>query len=375
MVMTGLDRQMGEVTRAPPIAVDKAALPLPAPWGIDPRLNCGRQPSLVERIGTCRTPSGASWRAIGSKTKSSCASIDRCIQPGATRFARHCGTSAVVSVTRCLWPARAFKSLLDETTNLRPSRTRDACRPRSRNARSLRLRISDPTAPAQRQFDERRARPLSRSQCPCAGDDARASRRPILVSGFRPAHFARGPRLAPFVPGPLSGRISVVDQGDCRPAAAGRDARAPAASRTTCTRASDRRRTSADRRLGQAQLRPLSARHRAADRSRREDWRADADLELKALAARADRPARGPGGPYPGDQAEAGFSRTCDHLEPVHGPQQPERPPQNREAFARILANVRKHAPATSTPPRVLICRSPSNSRNVTNRAADDRGA
>jgi capsular polysaccharide biosynthesis protein len=44
--------------------------------------------------------------------------------------------------------------------------------------------------------------------------------------------------------------------------------------------------------------------------------------------------------------------------------------PQNREAFGRILANVRKHAPATSTPPHVLICRSPSNSRNVTNRAA-----
>jgi capsular polysaccharide biosynthesis protein len=44
--------------------------------------------------------------------------------------------------------------------------------------------------------------------------------------------------------------------------------------------------------------------------------------------------------------------------------------PQNREAFARILANVRKHAPAIRTPPRVLICRSPSNSRNITNRAA-----
>ena len=44
--------------------------------------------------------------------------------------------------------------------------------------------------------------------------------------------------------------------------------------------------------------------------------------------------------------------------------------PQNREVFGRILANVRKHSPATSTPARVLICRSPSNSRNVTNRAA-----
>jgi len=43
--------------------------------------------------------------------------------------------------------------------------------------------------------------------------------------------------------------------------------------------------------------------------------------------------------------------------------------PQSRELFQRILANVRKHA-AMSTPSRVLICRSPSNSRNITNRAA-----
>ena len=44
--------------------------------------------------------------------------------------------------------------------------------------------------------------------------------------------------------------------------------------------------------------------------------------------------------------------------------------PENRDVFARILANVRKHGAPMSTPPRVLICRSPSNSRNVTNRAA-----
>src|SRR3984957_2818290 len=44
--------------------------------------------------------------------------------------------------------------------------------------------------------------------------------------------------------------------------------------------------------------------------------------------------------------------------------------PRSLEAFVRILANVRKRAPAMSTPPRALICRSPSNSRNVTNRAA-----
>jgi capsular polysaccharide biosynthesis protein len=44
--------------------------------------------------------------------------------------------------------------------------------------------------------------------------------------------------------------------------------------------------------------------------------------------------------------------------------------PASREVFARILANVRKHVAPMTTPPRVLICRSPSNSRNVTNRAA-----
>jgi capsular polysaccharide biosynthesis protein len=44
--------------------------------------------------------------------------------------------------------------------------------------------------------------------------------------------------------------------------------------------------------------------------------------------------------------------------------------PQHREAFAKILANVRKHAPAVETPRRVLICRGLTNSRNLTNRAA-----
>ena len=44
--------------------------------------------------------------------------------------------------------------------------------------------------------------------------------------------------------------------------------------------------------------------------------------------------------------------------------------PQHKEAFARILANVRKVAPAINTPRRVLICRGLTNSRNLTNRAA-----
>ena len=44
--------------------------------------------------------------------------------------------------------------------------------------------------------------------------------------------------------------------------------------------------------------------------------------------------------------------------------------PHHREAFAKILSNVVKHAPAVRTPNRVLICRSLANSRNITNRAA-----
>ncbi len=44
--------------------------------------------------------------------------------------------------------------------------------------------------------------------------------------------------------------------------------------------------------------------------------------------------------------------------------------PQHKQAFARILANVRKDAPALNTPARVLVCRGLTNSRNVTNRAA-----
>ena len=44
--------------------------------------------------------------------------------------------------------------------------------------------------------------------------------------------------------------------------------------------------------------------------------------------------------------------------------------PQHKEAFAAILANVRKQAPTMGTPKRVLVCRSLRNSRNVINRAA-----
>ena len=148
---------------------------------------------------------------------------------------------------------------LDETTNLTVAPYEGRLPPPLAQCEVVRaLPIPDPNAPAQRRFGERRARPLYRSHRPCTGDDARAPRRSILVSSVRLAHFAKGPSLAPLVPGPVSGGILVVDQGDRRPAAAGRQARAPTASRTALARASYRRRASAHRRFGQAQLRPLS---------------------------------------------------------------------------------------------------------------------
>jgi Glycosyltransferase 61 len=43
--------------------------------------------------------------------------------------------------------------------------------------------------------------------------------------------------------------------------------------------------------------------------------------------------------------------------------------PQHREAFAAILANVRKATPEAATPKRVAVCRGLANSRNIMNRA------
>jgi capsular polysaccharide biosynthesis protein len=43
--------------------------------------------------------------------------------------------------------------------------------------------------------------------------------------------------------------------------------------------------------------------------------------------------------------------------------------PQHREAFAAILANVRRAAPGLETPRRALVCRGLANSRNLVNRA------
>ena len=44
--------------------------------------------------------------------------------------------------------------------------------------------------------------------------------------------------------------------------------------------------------------------------------------------------------------------------------------PQHRQAFAAILASVRKAAPGFASPPRILVCRSLAMSRNLVNRAA-----
>ena len=44
--------------------------------------------------------------------------------------------------------------------------------------------------------------------------------------------------------------------------------------------------------------------------------------------------------------------------------------PQHRQAFSLILENVRKHAPITQRPSRIVVCRGIRNSRNIRNRKA-----
>ena len=163
---------------------------------------------------------------------------------------------------------------------------RDACRLRSRNARSSRLRNTGPGL-----------HPLSVNST--NAERVHYIDHTVHAPAMTLEHLvdqywfpAFGLLISPegrvwrhsFL-GPVSGGVPVVDQGDRRAAAGGRNARAPAPSRTARARASHRRRASADRRLGQAQLRPLSARHRAADRSRRENGRANADLDACGLGS------------------------------------------------------------------------------------------
>jgi capsular polysaccharide biosynthesis protein len=44
--------------------------------------------------------------------------------------------------------------------------------------------------------------------------------------------------------------------------------------------------------------------------------------------------------------------------------------PQHRQAFSLILENIKKHAPTTPRPSRILLCRGIRNSRNIKNRKA-----
>ena len=154
------------------------------------------------------------------------------------------------------------------------------------------LPVSDQIAPAQRQLDEGRARPLCRPYRRCAGDDARAPHRPILVPLLRPARFATGPGLAPLLSRAVSGWLPDEGQGDRGPAAARRKQGALALSGPAQAHSQDNGGASSPRRLRPAELWPLPARRRSPDPPRRQDGHAHADLVAAALAAGADRPAR-----------------------------------------------------------------------------------
>ena len=74
---------------------------------------------------------------------------------------------------------------------------------------------------------------------------------------------------------------------------------------------------------------------------------------------------------------EAGLSRTCDHLAIGLDAASTARTriPQNREAFARILANVRKHAPAIEHAAARAHLPQPVKQPKHHQSGGDDRGA
>ena len=278
------------------------------------------------RLLSCRTAVRLQRLETASKTQRLFASAGRSTPSGATPSAGHGKISAVACEPKC-WPNPAPASGLGRRDDAIAERSlRRPVSPADGSMHGRRgLRLLDEAASAQRQFDDDRAHALCRPYRPCASDDAGASRRTILVSRTRPAHFAQRPGLAPFVPRSLPGGPAFVDQGDHRPAAARRITRAPVLRGAARQGPHDIRRTSAHRQLGQAELRPLPARHRPAPSSRGEHGGPHADLELKALAARADRAARRPSRPYSRASAAAGVSRTCDRQQPAQRDQQPER--------------------------------------------------
>ena len=232
--------------------------------------------------------------------------------------------------------------------------------------------VSDATPSAQRQFDDDRGDALRRPYGRRAGDDARASRRPVLVSEARAARSRRRagsgaiPSSGPFQEGFLTSVKEIVE----RP---GRTARAsivfyPRAARARAKRS--RRRVSSSpipRSRTTATTCSTSSRSSISGATMR---RADADLDAEALAAGADRPARRPRRPDPRDPAAAGAPRARDRQQPAQRREQPERPSaaQARRSRQSSPTCARPRA-AIETPKRVLICRSLANSRNIVNRA------
>ena len=90
---------------------------------------------------------------------------------------------------------------------------------------------------------------------------------------------------------------------------------------------------------------------------------------LQALAAGADRAARRPRRPHPRDPAAAAASRPRDRQQPAHRREQPERA-SAAQGGLRPYSRQRAQEPRRfRDPARVLICRSPANSRNIVNRA------
>ncbi len=363
---------MGKVTRAALIAVDKAPLSLPARSGIDPAAeSCGRQPSPVEQIGTCWTPSGAAWRATESKTKSSFASIDRCMRPGETPFARHGGISAAGCATRCLRPARESRSLSTRRRHLTvvpyegrlppPLAQCEVVPPCEYRTRTHPLSVISTNAERVHYIDHTVHAPammlehlVDQYWFPAFG---------LLISPE--GRVWRHSFLVPYREGYLSSIKAIVD----RPLPDGtherrlhleRLARAPRIAGEHLLISGSDKHNYGHYLHDIVPLIDLGARMGAPMLTwSLKPWQ-------RALIARLEAPQ----GLIREIRPRPVFLEHAITSNRFTGLSSQNAHPQNREAFARILANVRKHAPAMSTPPRVLICRSPSNSRNLTNRAA-----
>ena len=241
---------MGKVTRAALIAVDKAALPLPAPWGIDPRL---KRRALALAHGADRDL---------SDTQRSGVARDRIENEKLVRINRSLHAAWREAVRT---PLRNFRRRLRDALPV--------------SSAGVPVALDEATHLTIAPYEGRLPRPLAR--CEVVAPAQYPTRlHPLSVNSTNDerVHYLDHTVNAPAMTlehlvdqywfpafgllispegrvwrhsflGPLSGGIPVVGQGDPRAAAGGRKGRAPTAPRTARARATYHWRASLDLRF------------------------------------------------------------------------------------------------------------------------------